>query len=109
MDNNVYDVTENNQQSPQYFGEESKPTGSQGMAIASMVCGILSILLCCWWIGSVILSIVAVTLGIIAIVKAMPGKGMAIAGIITGAVGVLLTILFVVLVVIGSLGTSLGL
>src|SRR5687768_4592912 len=64
----------------------------QGLAIASLVCGILSIVLCC----SVFTGVPAIVLGIMAINKEKNdpgrygGKGMAIGGIATGAVSILI-------------------
>jgi len=68
---------------------------SQGQAIASMVCGIVSLVICCLWFVSGPLAIVAVVLGHVAISKAKKdparfgGKGMARAGLITGYLGLL--------------------
>lgn len=71
---------------------------SKGFAIASMVCGILSILCCCsGWLG-VILSIVAIVFGVLTIKNEYGGRSMAIAGIITGGIGILF---FVILMVVG--------
>lgn len=55
-----------------------------GFSIAALVLGIVSLVLCCFWIVSIPCSILALIFGILAIKK--PGKGMAIAGIITGAI-----------------------
>ncbi len=65
--------------------EESK--GYIGFAIASLVCGILSIICCCIPGLSSVLSIAAVALGIVTLVKGYEGRGFAIAGIVTGAIG----------------------
>ncbi len=65
--------------------EESK--GYIGFAIASLVCGILSIICCCIPGLSSVLSIAAVALGIVTLVKGYEGHGFAIAGIVTGAIG----------------------
>ena len=68
---------------------------SQGQAIASMVCGIVSLVICCLWFVSGPLAIIAVVLGHVAISKAkndpakFGGKGMARAGLITGYLGLL--------------------
>ncbi|HEY8961435.1 MAG TPA: GYF domain-containing protein [Luteolibacter sp.] len=68
---------------------------SQGQAIASMVCGIISLVICCAWFISGPLAIVAVALGHVAVSKAkndparFGGKGMARAGLITGYLGLL--------------------
>lgn len=76
-----------------------------GLGIASMVCGILSILLICSTYAGLplltyaapILGIIAIVLGIVQLVK-NESKGMAIAGIVCGAVGILI---FVGLFLIG--------
>lgn len=78
--------------------EEPKNEGGYiGVAIASLVCGILS-LLCCPFTccGSfcggfcggfnVLLAIAAIVLGIITLVKAFDGKGMAITGLVCGGI-----------------------
>lgn len=77
--------------------------GNIGFAIASLVCGCLSIL-CCWGVCiSWIFSIAAIVLGIIAITKKYDGKGFAIAGIITGGVGIVLGIIALAAMVSGGL------
>ena len=64
----------------------------KGLGIASMICGILALIMsCCIPVLPVILGIIAVVLGIIQIVK-NESKGMAIAGIICGAIGLLMGI-----------------
>lgn len=65
----------------------------KGLGIASMICGIVSLIGCCglWYIG-IPCAIVAIILGIIQIVK-NESKGMAIAGIICGALGIVLSVL----------------
>lgn len=73
-----------------YYNEES-----QGFGIASMICGILALVTCCFWCLSIPLAIVSIVLGIIQISKGT-GKGMAIAGIICSAIGLILMIIFVV-------------
>lgn len=67
-------------------------TDSKGFAIASMVCGICSIVFCAVFWVSIACAIVALTLGIIALVKKKAGKGMAIAGVATGGAGLIATI-----------------
>lgn len=83
----------------------------KGLGIASMICGIVSIVtICCSSFlpfVPAILGIVAIVLGIIQIVK-NESKGMAIAGIICGAVGLLIyVVLFAVgLAVLSSMDTT---
>lgn len=55
-----------------------------GFSIASLILGIVSLALWCFWMVSIPCSILALIFGIIAIKK--PGKGMAIAGVVTGAI-----------------------
>lgn len=69
-----------------------------GLAIASMVCGILSVL-CCFKIIKLILAIIAVIFGGVALKKRHRGRGMAIAGLICG---LLALILFVILILYGA-------
>ena len=68
------------------------PKGGKGLAIASLVLGILS--LCAsvaWWCGGP-LSIVGLVLGALGVKSS--GRGMAIAGIILSAVGLILLVIF---------------
>lgn len=69
------------------YGNESKT----GLAIASMVLGILSLVLMCIAIGYV-LAIIGIILGIISLVQHYGGKGMAIAGVTTSAVTLFLLV-----------------
>jgi hypothetical protein len=70
--------------------------GSNGVAIAALVLGLLSIPLALFIFGG-LLGIAAVILGIVGISKARQlggtGQGMAITGIVSGALGALLAIL----------------
>ncbi len=67
---------------------------SSGLSVASMVTGIVSIVLCWTVIFSIPLGILALIFGFIG--KSKGGKGMAIAGIITGAIGLLLTVIILI-------------
>lgn len=75
---------------------EEVPQTGKGLAIASMVCGIASLVLCCFTYFALILSIAAIVLGIISKKKTTEGSGMALAGIITGAVGLLVALFFII-------------
>ena len=80
------------------YQQESQSTisaESGGFGIASMICGILSIITCCVWCLSVPLAIVSIILGILQLTKGA-AKGMAIAGIICSGVGLLLMLCFLV-------------
>ncbi|MGN0376925.1 MAG: DUF4190 domain-containing protein [Suilimivivens sp.] len=94
--------------SPQYYsasnGNNSNVTagsnGNSGFAIASMVCGIISLICCCLSWFSLVLGIAAVVLGVIALKHKYDGKGMAIAGIVTGGIGIFIWL--IVMLVAGS-------
>ena len=77
---------------------------SNGLAIGSLVCGILAIpTTCCCSLASLPLAIAACVMGGIQMskVKANPmafgGKGMALAGLITGIVAILMSVAFLAL------------
>lgn len=80
------------------------------LAIVSLVCGILSLVCCSWFIPG----IAAIVMGFIARSKANSdpanygGAGLALGGIITGAVSVVLGIIVVVLYLFGALAGALG-
>ena len=92
-----------NDNSTQYYS--SNPTtetvsgGNIGVAIASLVCGILSLVCCCLSWFSFVLAVAAIVLGIITIAKKYDGKGMAIAGIVTAAIGFIIFIVFIGIIV----------
>ena len=75
----------------------------KGMAVASLVLGILGLLTSFFLLGG-LLGLIAVILGVLALGKIKrgeaDGRGLAIGGIITGALAMLLTILL--LVTVGS-------
>ena len=72
------------------------PPPSSGLAIASLVLGILSIPPFCLWCVSLPLAVTAIVLGAIARSQASSGKaggaGIALAGIICGVIAILLTV-----------------
>lgn len=83
---------------------QSPPPGAQpstGLAMGSMICGVLSVVLSllsfCIWFLSLPLGIVAVVLALIARGKIARGEagggGMVKAGLITGIIGIVLSIL----------------
>ena len=92
----------------QYYSAEPNTMkeggGNIGFAIASMVCGILSLLCCCLDLFSPILAIAAIVLGVITLCFKYDGKGMAIAGIATG--GVALVFRIIILIIAFATGTT---
>lgn len=72
--------------------------GTNGLAIASMVLGIIWL----WWVGSVLAVIFGhVSLGQIKR-TGQQGRGMAIAGLVLGYIGIAMFVLFVAAVALGS-------
>lgn len=87
-------------------GGRAVPKSTNGMAVASMVLGILWI----WWVGS-ILALVFGYMGKKQIDEsggAQSGRGMAIAGIVLGWVGVGTLVLFALLLTFSSTTTGSG-
>lgn len=80
-----------------------QPTPSSGLAIASLVLGILG-LLSGWAVFGGVLGLVGVILGIVALVKVKngtaSGKGMAIGGIVTGALGMIVAAVVMVISIV---------
>ncbi len=80
---------------------------SKGLAIASMVCGIVSLVFFCLWYICLPAGIVSIILGSIALAKKTEGKGMAIAGLVCAIIGIAI---YVILTIIGfSILSGLGL
>lgn len=73
--------------------------GKPGFAIASLVCGCLSILCCCFGCCAFPLPVAAIVLGVMVIIKNLEGRGLAIAGIVTGGVALLLQLIFTIAMV----------
>lgn len=70
--------------------EQPVPKTMVGFAVASMILGIVSMLICCCSpIVTAVCSAVGIALGILALVKKYSGKGMAIAGLICGGIAFL--------------------
>ncbi len=93
---NPYGYNPNNQnpygQNPYQYQE---PKGSNAMAVASLVCSIVSLLLSCCWFISLPLSIASIVLGIIVLNKKKEGRTLAIIGIIIGAATIVICIILV--------------
>lgn len=90
---------------PSYGSAPAAGSGSNPMAIIALVLGIIAILTACFWFVAGPLGIAAVVLGVLAGKKVKRGEagqgGLAKAGLITGIVGLVLTILITVLALVG--------
>jgi hypothetical protein len=76
--------------------QEPEVKKSSGMAIASMVLGIVSFIFSCVFYISIPAGIVGLILGIISLKNRKGGKGMAIAGVILSGIGLLIAIIVVI-------------
>ena len=82
MDENIQQQNNNNE--------------SKGMAIASMVLGILGLVFWCVPILNLILAVLALIFGIVVMHKKSSGKGMGIAGFVCGILGTLWGIYYII-------------
>ena len=86
-----------------YPGYQPKP--GSGLAIASLVCGILGVLTGIFIFSGLSLGLAGIVLGIVALVKVKngtaSGKGMAIGGIVTGALGMIVAVGVLILGLVG--------
>jgi hypothetical protein len=87
------------------------PSPPVGLAVASMVCGIVSLVGCPMCFGpfalvGVLLGTAGAMLGIISQIKRRGGTGMAVAGVITGIVGALLSLVMVTIMGFSMWGGS---
>lgn len=93
-----YNNWNNGQQTPPpYYPYGAPEPERKGFAIASLVLGILSLVLCC--VGGGFLGIVGLVLGIVSLAKKESKMGMAIAGIITSSFGFVMGIAMLIYVV----------
>ena len=80
---------------PPYYPSPIAPNqNGDGLAVASLVLGILSIVTCCAWILSIVCGIIGLILGIAAKVKG--SSGMSVAGIVLNCCGIALGIFCIV-------------
>ena len=92
------------------YGQPAGPAKGRmlGLSIASMCCGIVSLLLCFvtpyGFVVSIVLAIIAIVFGLVSVSKSFRGKGMAIAGSICGFV--YLFLLTLILIAVLAFGVS---
>ncbi len=86
--------TQNQYQQTYQQYQEPVQAKNNGMAIGSMICGIISLLLsCCFWYVALPVAIAGIVLGILVIKNKKGGKGMAIAGLVLSGITVIIAIL----------------
>lgn len=88
-----------------YFYHSSEPPGGIGFGIASMVLGIISLVLFCTCIN-IPLAIMAIIFGVIHINRKVGSIGFSIAGIVTSIISVILTVVMVVVLYIAGVNSS---
>ena len=94
--NNGYNNYANNGYNGPIVVANAVPTKTGGLAVGSLVCGIISIL-GFWSVITFIVAIIGVVLGAVNNAQDNPNKGMAIAGIILNVIGFLLSIFFIII------------
>ncbi|MDF2942677.1 MAG: hypothetical protein K0S01_1535 [Herbinix sp.] len=93
--------SQNQYQQYQQYQQPLQPRKDNGMAIAAMVCGIVSFVFsCCLWYLALPLAIVGLVLSIIVIKNKKDGKGMAIAGIVLSSITIIIAIIAIFAVVL---------
>lgn len=100
-DNNYDSQNESSSYNENYYNNNNMPNGNSGLAIASMVCGILSIIFCCCY------GIVGLILGIISVILVLNFRksnngflnGQALAGIICATIGIILSLVMFIYVI----------
>ncbi len=86
------DYNEQSYHNNDYYTQPAPPKKSSGLAIASMTCGIVSLIACCVGL-SLPLGALAILFAILSRRKGQPVPAMSVAGIVTGAIGLLMGIL----------------
>jgi hypothetical protein len=91
---------------PNYMSQDPQRPLPAGMAIASMCCGIASLVLICLWFLSAPTAIVAVALGLVTRGQIRRGEatgaGMALAGVICGSVVIGIYAVFIIVLIIAA-------
>ena len=114
---NPYQQGYQNGPNPNYYGPQNPyqqniqnpyqapPEGSVGMAVASMVLGIVGFLIsCCFYPAAIVMAVVGLILGAVAIKKGPAGKGMAVTGIVLSIISLAFAVLVIILA--ASAGTT---
>ncbi len=106
---NQNNYNQNSYNQNNYSQNNYRPNNSKGYAIASMVCGICSILTCwCYGIIGLICGVCAIAFYFVLKNKRISTRGMATAGLVCGIIGTALSIICLVLVIIGlAIGSSI--
>ena len=91
------------------YAQPGESKAANGKAVASMICGICALLLCCCYgVPAIILGIVAIVLAILA-KKDNMGQfpGMAVAGLIMGIIGIVMGVIYIVILILAVMGEGM--
>lgn len=95
-------------QTDYYQSSQNQPAPKTGLALASLILGIISLVLSCMGFN-IILAIIAIILGAVYLSKKQQERrGMAIAGLVLGIISIALFVLIIVLAVVLSFGMLMG-
>lgn len=102
--NQYYETSESVYQEQPTVVVNQAPKDGSGMAITSLVLGIISfILLCCGGCFSVVGGVVGLVFGIISLAQKQNGKGMAIAGVVLSGLSIVCgIIIFIIYIAAGA-------
>ena len=86
-----------------YSAEPYPPQSSTpGLSIAGMICGILSLLTCCFYYIGLPLAVLGLIFSIIGMKRNANGKGMAVAGIVTSAITLAIIVIMLIIVLVAA-------
>ena len=83
------------------------PVDRKGFAVLSLVLGIISIVLACFWFISIPCGIIAVILGVMS--KKSTKPNVSLSGLVTGSIGVFISIIIIIVFFAVSAGLINGL
>jgi hypothetical protein len=84
---------------------ELPPRKGSGMAVASLVLGIVGVVfVCCFFGFSLLIAVAGLAFGIISLIQNRKGTGMAVAGTVLNGITLVITILLLTVVILFNVG-----
>jgi hypothetical protein len=100
---NAQEINQGTQQQSQgSYRPQPAPNTGIGFSIASLVCGIISVLCCCTSALAFMCAVAGLVLGIYACYRGFAGKGLAIAGIVFSGIGLIFSLGVSLLYIVSS-------
>lgn len=87
--------------------ENQTPVDRKGFAVLSLILGIISIVLACFWFISIPCGIIAVILGVMSRKSTKPN--ISVSGLVTGSIGIFISVLIIIIFFTVSAGLVNGL